>query len=159
MARDIDWKAYLNRLVYCFGCGKFGLPRRGKPKPMGWKLLYQPHADARPGLHVCSESCANDVRDAMAKGPVNEPLKMGLPPMMDVELRHQMMQEVKTEAEERIEHERRFVFTCQCGVDINPLSERGVPTIFNCPRCGLGYQAEPLEPGEVRFTPIQEKRT
>ena len=151
MPRNIDWRAFLNRLTYCYGCGKFGLPRRGKPRPMGWKVLYQPHADAPAGLHVCTERCADDVRAAMASGPVTEPLKVGLPPMMDVDLRSRMQQELREEAAKRVAHERRFVFECRgCRREINPLSESGVPATFQCPSCNEPYQAE-LNGGELRI--------
>lgn len=159
MTRDIDWKAYVNRLVYCYGCGRFGMPRKGGKPPMRWKILYQPHADAPPGLHVCSETCADEVRDAMSKGPVREPLKVGTAPMMDAELRHQMMEQLRRETEERIRKEQRFVFDCAgCGCSLNPLSSNGIPTFFTCPRCNQPYRAEAGGlPGEVRFEPIPKK--
>lgn len=74
--REILWSDWLNKLVFCYGCGKFGLPRGAPPVPRGWKVLYQPHPDGPPGLHVCSDGCADRVRKAMARGPVLEPLEI-----------------------------------------------------------------------------------
>lgn len=91
--RKIDWVNYLNSLNFCYGCGRFGLPmKRGMPR--GWKVLYQPHADAPPGLHVCGSACAEKVRQAMTKGPVLEPLKMGVPPLMPGEMKRMMFRQI-----------------------------------------------------------------
>lgn len=160
MARKIDWRAYLNRLTYCYGCGKFGLPRKGKPRPMGWKLLYQPHDGAPPGLHVCSESCANQVREAMAKGPVHEPLQMGPPPMMDAGLRQQMMGELREEFEKNLVRENHYTFECVgCEKRISPMqhdahgTSLGIPLMFDCPNpeCDVTYKTGGTGvPGMVR---------
>jgi hypothetical protein len=90
--RQIDWRSFLNKLVYCYGCGRFGLPRQGQ-RPRGWSLLYQPHQEGPPGLHVCSEGCANDVRAAIVKGPVTAPLRMASGVTMPSELRQMMLDE------------------------------------------------------------------
>lgn len=74
--REILWSAWLNKLAYCYGCGKFGLPRGSPPIPRGWTVLYQPHPDGPSGLHVCSGACADRVRAAMAVGAVMEPLEI-----------------------------------------------------------------------------------
>jgi predicted RNA-binding Zn-ribbon protein involved in translation (DUF1610 family) len=146
MPREIDWRAWLNRLKYCYGCGKFGIPRQGTGKPMGWRVLYQPHPDAPPGLHVCSESCADDVRDAMQKGPVTEPLKIGPPPMMDADLRRQMMDEMTGEVEQQLVNEAPFAFDCHsCEVRIDPQGAAGIPMEFDCPNCGAKYKTVPVE--------------
>ena len=92
--RRIDWRAFLNKLVYCYGCGRFGMPRKGARKaepPRGWTVLYQPHADAPAGLLVCSDGCREKVQKAMAEGPVCEPLKMATNVTMSTEMREQMM--------------------------------------------------------------------
>lgn len=78
--RNIDMVKWLNSLIFCYGCGRFGLPSKGK-LPHGWKLLYQPHPDGQPGLSVCSAGCDKKVREAMKEGPITEPLEMRPPPM------------------------------------------------------------------------------
>lgn len=90
--RSLDWRKFLNKILYCFGCGRFGVPSK-KGIPRGWKVLYQPHYDAPPGLHVCSEKCADKVREAMKDGPVTEPLKQGEPPSMSAAIMWAMMRE------------------------------------------------------------------
>lgn len=86
MARDLDWREYVNALVYCFGCGRFGKP---SPKgiPDGWKVLYNPHSEGKPGLHVCGAGCAAKVSAALREGPVLEPLEMSVAPPMPQEMR------------------------------------------------------------------------
>lgn len=94
--RKIDWRAYLNKLVFCYGCGRFGMPRKGERKaepPPNWTVLYQPHQDAPAGLLVCSNACREKVQKAMAEGPVYEPLGMATNVMMTNEMREQMMTE------------------------------------------------------------------
>jgi hypothetical protein len=94
--RRIDWRAFLNKLVYCYGCGRFGMPRKGLRKaepPRGWKVLYQPHPEAPAGLLVCSEKCEDKVRIAMAEGPVEEPLEIATNVTMTNEMREQMAME------------------------------------------------------------------
>lgn len=90
--RQIDWRAFLNKLVYCYGCGRFGIPRQGK-RPNGWSVLYQPHPEGPPGLNVCSAKCSDDVREALRKGPVTWPLKMASNVTMSTEMREQMVRE------------------------------------------------------------------
>jgi len=94
MSRDIDWVSYIGRLVFCYGCGRFGVPAKNGRPPRGWSLLYQPHADAPPGLLVCAPSCASAVREAMTDGPVHEPLKMGAPPPMPQKMKDVMLRDV-----------------------------------------------------------------
>ena len=83
---------YPEDLSYCYGCGRFGMPRNGE-RPKGWTMLYQPHHDGPPGLNVCSENCANDVRHAMETGPVEQPLKMATNVTMSTEMREAMLDE------------------------------------------------------------------
>ena len=90
--RQIDWRAFLNRLVYCYGCGRFGIPRNGQ-QPSGWNMLYQPHPQGPAGLNVCSTKCSDEVREALRKGPVTWPLKMSSNVAMTHEMRQQMIQE------------------------------------------------------------------
>lgn len=90
--RRIDWRAFLNKLIYCYGCGRFGMPRKGK-LPRNWGTLYQPHPEGPPGLSVCSEKCKTDVQAALVKGPVTGPLRMASNVTMDSEMREQMMRE------------------------------------------------------------------
>lgn len=88
--RELDWRRFVNKMSYCFSCGRFGMPsKRGIPR--GWKVLYQHHADAPPGLHVCSEKCANKVREAMKDGPVTVPIEQGKPPPMGATMMAAMM--------------------------------------------------------------------
>lgn len=94
--RSLDWRAYLNKLQYCTGCGRFGLPQKGKRKkkpPRGWKVVYQPHPDAPAGLLVCSQKCEEKVRAAMAEGPIYEPLEIAKDIPMTAEMRSQMLDE------------------------------------------------------------------
>ena len=98
MERKLDWRAFVNRLIYCFGCGKFGLPRKGGVLPRGWSTLYQPHGDGPAGLHVCSDGCKGEVRRAMTEGPVTEPLSMATNVTMSAEMREQMMAEAMAHA-------------------------------------------------------------
>lgn len=96
--REFDPAMWLNELVFCYGCGRFSKPAKGKP-PRGWKLLYQPYADGPPGLNVCSPACADRVREAMTKGPVTEPLEMRMP-LLPAEIRAQMDDAVREEVAE-----------------------------------------------------------
>lgn len=96
--RTLDWRAFVNRLIYCFGCGKFGLPRKGGVLPREWSLLYQPHREGPAGLHVCSEKCKAEVREAMTRGPVTEPLAVATNITMTAEMREQMMAEAMAHA-------------------------------------------------------------
>jgi hypothetical protein len=96
--REIDWRRFLDSLVFCYGCGRFGLPARGQPSPKGWTLLYQPHADAPSGLPVCSEQCVKDVRAALVAGPVTAPLRMATDVPMPAELRRMMLDEAMQHA-------------------------------------------------------------
>ncbi len=101
--RVIDWRAFLNALVYCHGCGRFGRPQRtprGRRQPRNWLMLYQPHADTPPMLLACSTKCADDVRAAMKQGPVIEPLKTAADVMMPAEMREAMFAEIKAALEE-----------------------------------------------------------
>lgn len=99
--RVIDWRAYLNKLVPCYGCGRLGLPAKNKTMPTGWKLLYQPHPEGVVGAHVCSKDCADVVRLAMIKGPVTQPLAMPEPGaiMLPAEIREAMEDEVRKDLE------------------------------------------------------------
>jgi len=90
--RQIDWRSFLDRLCYCHGCGRFGLPR-DRQKPNGWTVLYQPHPEGPPGLLVCSGSCAAEVREAIGRGPVTAPLRMAAGVVMPMEMRQVMMDE------------------------------------------------------------------
>lgn len=90
--RQIDWRAFLNRLVYCYGCGRFGIPRNGQ-RPVGWNVLYQPYPQGPAGLNVCSSQCSDEVLAALRKGPVTWPLKMAGNVTMSAEMRQQMIQE------------------------------------------------------------------
>ena len=90
--RQIDWRAFLNKLIYCHGCGRFGMPRQGK-RPRGWSVLYQPHPQGPPGLNVCSDKCKAEVQEALVKGPVTGPLRMGSNVTMSTEMRETMMTE------------------------------------------------------------------
>lgn len=99
--RAIDWRAYLNKLVFCYSCGRFGMPRKGERKvdpPRGWTVLYQPHADTPAGLLVCSDTCREKVQAAIAEGPVYEPLEIAANVMMTPEMRDQMMEEAMLHA-------------------------------------------------------------
>ena len=154
----MDWRKWLNRLVFCYGCGRFGMPRKGRP-PFRWKVLYQPHPDAPPGLHACSDRCADKIRDAMKKGPLIEPLEMGQPPMMDAEIRHQMMQDITGAMEDEFVAERPFVFRCKsCEKRLDPQSAGGIFRIFDCPACGQGYEAK-MRDGEIVFDPTTSKES
>jgi transcriptional regulator with XRE-family HTH domain len=109
VTRALDWTGYLNKLIYCYGCGRFGIPgKRGLPR--GWRTLYQPHPDAPPGLHTCGDACNDKVRAAMAEGPVLEPLEIGKAPMMPAEIRDEMekdaMDEMEKERKEAMAKER-----------------------------------------------------
>jgi hypothetical protein len=90
--RQIDWRGFLNKLIYCYGCGQFRMPRKGV-RPKGWTMLYQPHAEGPPGLTVCSEGCADDVREAMERGPVEMPLRAATNITMSTEMRETMLEE------------------------------------------------------------------
>jgi hypothetical protein len=101
--RKIDWRAFLNKLVYCYGCGQFRMPRKGERKvepPPGWTVLYQPHSDAPAGLLVCSAACREKVQKAMAEGPVYEPLKAATNVPMMTDMREQMMEDAMLHAVE-----------------------------------------------------------
>lgn len=102
-----DWRAYLNGLAYCHGCGRFGLHRAGAGArvPVGWKMLYQPHADAPPMLLACGDPCVALVREAMVKGPVLEPLRPAAEPMMSAEMHMQMMEEFHQFLRDQLEEE------------------------------------------------------
>jgi len=100
--RNLDWREFVNALVYCFGCGRFGKPS-SKGIPTGWKVLYNPHPEGRPGLHVCSQGCVAKVSAALREGPVLEPLEMGAPPPMPQEVREQALSgAVKHKVTERV---------------------------------------------------------
>lgn len=99
MSRDVDWALWLNKLVFCHGCGRFGMPQQGMKPPRGWKLLYQPHPEGRPGLYVCSTECEEKIKEAMKEGPITDPLEMRPPPMPH-ELQEQVSQLVRGVAEE-----------------------------------------------------------
>lgn len=73
---------------------------------MGWKLLYQPHPEGVPGLHVCSQDCNDAVRLAMMQGPVTSPLMMPEPGaiMLPAEVRQAMEDEVREDLE--VQHAR-----------------------------------------------------
>jgi transcriptional regulator with XRE-family HTH domain len=101
--RDIDWRAWVNRLQPCYSCGKLGLPPRGHAIPTGWKVLYQPHSDGKPGLSVCSSKCQEAVTEAMKTGPVLEPL--GMP--TGVVLPAEVMQSIRLEIEEAMDEEKK----------------------------------------------------
>jgi len=94
--RKIEWQEWVNGLVFCYGCGKLA---RGGPKgtgPKGWGVLYQPHAETEPGLHVCSPACSQAVMDAMKKGPIYEPLKMADAfPLMPADVKSSMLEDAE----------------------------------------------------------------
>jgi len=114
--RQADWATWLNKLTFCYGCGRFGMPSKGK-LPRGWKTLYQPHPDGCPGLHVCCPSCESKIRDAMTKGAVTEPLEMRPPPMPH-ELHEQVCEIVKVVAdEERVRYQKEILARIQARVD------------------------------------------
>lgn len=94
--RRIDWKAFLNRLRFCYGCGRFGLP--GSKRTSNWKMLYQPHRDAPPALSVCSDACAAEVVEALAKGPIRQPLRVATDVVMSAEMRETMIEEAMQHA-------------------------------------------------------------
>lgn len=96
--REFDPAMWLNELVFCYACGRFSKPVKGKP-PKGWTMLYQPHGEGPPGLNVCSPACADRVREAMTKGPVTEPLEMRMP-LLPAEIRAQMDDVVREEVAE-----------------------------------------------------------
>jgi hypothetical protein len=93
VARDLDWREFLNRLSFCYGCGRFGRPQ-SNGKPANWNVLYQPRESGPPALHVCSERCKIDVQEAMRSGVVTEPLRLGTLPVMDADLQAQMVEEM-----------------------------------------------------------------
>jgi len=97
MERKLDWKEFVNALVYCFGCGRFGKPTP-KGIPDGWKVLYNPHPEGKPALHVCSTKCATKVSMALRDGPVLEPLEMGAPPLMPAKMREEALECVRIHA-------------------------------------------------------------
>lgn len=94
MSRDIDWRAFIDKLVFCYGCGRFGVPKKGA-LPREWTTLYQPHGDAPVGLPACSEACKTAVRAAMMQGPVLMPLASVTDIMMSSEMRNAMMREAE----------------------------------------------------------------
>ena len=99
--RELDWRTFVNKMVYCFSCGRFGLPSK-KGIPRGWKVLYQPHHDAPPGLHVCGELCADKVREVMKDKAITEPLEQGAPPPMSAAMMAAMMGEAVSERIESV---------------------------------------------------------
>jgi len=112
MNREIDWDVWLNRLIFCHGCGRFGMPKERKP-PTGWKLIYQPHPDGRSGLYACSSSCEGKLKDAMKEGPIVDPLEMRPPPMPH-ELQEQVTQLVRGAVnEERAREQERALAVIQ----------------------------------------------
>lgn len=116
VGRDVDWALWLNKLIFCHGCGRFGLPTKGKP-PKGWKLLYQPHPEGRPGLYVCSTDCDTKIREAMKEGPIIDPLEMRPPPMPH-ELQEQVRELVQGVAEEeRAQRQEEALKRLQDAVD------------------------------------------
>ncbi len=173
--RELDWEGFLNKLVFCYGCGKFGVPRNNKPAPKGWKLLYQPHPDAPPGLHVCGEFCAARVRKAMAEGPVLEPLETGRAPMMDAEMRDHMLGAAMQHAiidQDRVgelKPEGKYTFECHnCGVTLDPedrridsegnWKSRGILASFGCSKCGAEYRTCATGvPGKVKYELLEEE--
>jgi len=70
----------------------------GNRLPARWTVLYQPHQDAPPALLVCSSACADEVRAALARGPVRQPLRVATGVMMPVELREAMIAEAMQHA-------------------------------------------------------------
>lgn len=89
-----DWRDYLNTLVHCDGCGRFGVPdrsrRTGPRTPRGWKLIYQPHQGAPTTLLACGPACAERLREAMENGPVTEPLTFAPDVIMPSDVREAM---------------------------------------------------------------------
>lgn len=159
--REVDWRRFIDSLVFCFGCGRFGRPRKGRP-PFNWKLLYQPHGGGPAGLLVCSSKCDAEVREVMVDRVITEPLRVSKAPMMDAELRAAMLAELKEEMAEKIGDapDTRFVFVCEgetCTARINPMTPHGIPTIFFCPKCGTKYRAAATGiAGKVNFR-VMEK--
>lgn len=108
-----DWRSYLNTLVHCDGCGRFGLPtknRTGPRSPNGWKMIYQPHASAPPMLLACGDACAARVREAIAKGPVLEPLEFAHDVVMPAEVREAMFADFREYLGEEVEESARALF-------------------------------------------------
>lgn len=108
MSRDLDWRSYLNRLTYCYGCGRFGMPQAGSKQhlPRGWALLYQPHRHAPPALPCCSLACKDKVRSHMQGEPIFEPLVSADDiAIMPVEQRLAMMAEIQHAVEEMLAEE------------------------------------------------------
>lgn len=102
-----DWRDHLNALAYCHGCGRFGFPSREGTRrvPKGWKMLYQPHGDAPPMLLVCGDACSARVREAMALGPVHEPLETSKVPPMPADVREAMMAEFRAHIASQLEED------------------------------------------------------
>jgi len=107
----MTWREYIDSLIYCFGCGRFGRPVRGK-LPTGWYALHGNGCRAR--LTVCGESCRQRVLEAMQCGPVDAPLQQGAPPMMPSDVYQEMMSEVSDGMMERLRDrkmsEKRIAF-------------------------------------------------
>ena len=122
---------------------------------MGWKMLYQPHADGPPGLPACSLKCVGLVQEAMKNGPVIEPLKMGGLPIMDAGLRQQMMSDMKVAVTDRLQREHPYMFPCGgCGAKLNPHTKDGIPRLFSCPKCETDYVTKFLGAGQYAFDQI-----
>lgn len=173
--REIDWEAFLNKLTFCYGCGRFGKPQKNKPHPRGWTMLYQPHPEGPPGLHVCSDICAQKVRNAMKEGVVEEPLEMGRMPMMDAEMREHMIGSAMQHAiidQGRIgelKPEGKYTFEChKCGVTLDPEDRRldsegkwlsrGILVEFGCSKCGAEYRTCATGvAGEVKYELLEEE--
>lgn len=103
-SRSVDWKSFLNKLQYCYGCGRFGIPRKKKGKavlPSGWSVLYQPYEDAPAMLNVCSTACRARVEKAMQSGPIHEPLEVAKNIPMPADMRRKMMTEAMKHAAKR----------------------------------------------------------
>lgn len=158
-----DWRSYLNSLSYCFGCGRFRKSAKGSDVPKGWKVLYQPHPDAPPGLVVCSEDCSRKVQRAVQEGPVHEPLVMGKPPMMDAEVMRSMMEEVGAQLRNELESLPQLdrgsrlplsqpIARCTCEQRIRFWTDGDV----TCPACGQAYNVKYTENG-VLVHPIPEE--
>jgi hypothetical protein len=109
----------------------------------------------------------------MQERVITEPLRVGTMPMMDAELRAQMLAELKQEMEDMagVAVDTRYIFDChheKCGARINPFVihimpdgvkiPQGIPTIFFCPKCGTKYQASGTGvPGGVVFKVMKEE--
>lgn len=96
-SREPDWREFIGRLVYCWGCGRFGLPQAGKRLPRGWAMLYQPHREGPSLLLACGSECKAKIQRAIRGGPVLHPLAQATEIPMPADLREAMMADAERE--------------------------------------------------------------